>query len=316
MEYVTLAHSDLKVSRLCMGGCPLGEYGWGAVDHRELVYAVQSGVANGITMFDTADVYGLGSSERTLGQALIGHRDKVVIATKFGVRVENGITFYDNSRDWIQKSVEGSLRRLNTDYIDLYQIHYRDEKIPLSEVVDSLQKLQKEGKIRFFGLSNITVEDMGELIPFQEQFVSFQDEYSLATRRNERAIQGIQETLGLTPMTWGSLGQGILSGKYSKESLFREDDRRSRDIYMNFHGEKLLHNLKIVDMLREISEQNGYSVPAIAIRFILDYIKNSIVLVGMKNKKQLTSNVEAMDFCLDQTQIDNLLAISKYQYND
>jgi aryl-alcohol dehydrogenase-like predicted oxidoreductase len=95
MEFITLAHSDLKVSRLCMGGCPLGEYGWGAVDHAELVRTVQAAVDNGITMFDTADVYGLGSSEKTLGQALAEQRKDVVIASKFGVRIENGKTFYE-----------------------------------------------------------------------------------------------------------------------------------------------------------------------------------------------------------------------------
>ena len=144
MESITLAHSDLKVSRLCMGGCPLGEYGWGAVDHAELVRTVQIAVDNGITMFDTADVYGLGSSEKTLGQALAERRKDVVIASKFGVRIENGKTFYDNSREWINKAVDASLQRLNTDYIDLYQVHYRDGKTPIGDIVQSLQDLQRK----------------------------------------------------------------------------------------------------------------------------------------------------------------------------
>lgn len=314
MEYLTLAHSDLKVSRLCMGGCPLGEYGWGAVDHNALVHTVQAAVDNGITMFDTADVYGLGSSEETLGQALGNKRKKVVIATKFGVRIENGKTYYDNSKEWIRKAVEGSLKRLNTDYIDLYQIHYRDGKTPMADIVESLQELRKEGKIRYFGLSNITVDDIVELVPYKEQFVSFQDEYSLATRKNEMIIQGVQETLDLTPMTWGSLGQGILTGKYSKDSFFGKDDRRSRDIYTNFHGEKLLHNLAIVDELKRISQLNGYSIASIAIRFILDYIKNSVVLVGIKSEKQLLANLETIKFDLKDDQIKELLRISKYIY--
>lgn len=312
MEYLTLAHSDLKVSRLCMGGCPLGEYGWGAVDHNALVRTVEAAVDNGITMFDTADVYGLGSSEKTLGQALGQKRNQVVIATKFGVRIENGITYYDNSCEWIRKAVEGSLKRLNTDYIDLYQIHYRDGKTPLSEVVESLQVLRKEGKIRYFGLSNITVEDITEIIPLQEQFVSFQDEYSLATRTNETIIQGVQEILSLTPMTWGSLGQGILSGKYSKDVCFQKDDRRSRDIYTNFHGDKLLHNLAIVEKLREIAQLNKHSIASIAIRFILDYIRGSIVLVGIKNERQLSTNLEAMEYNLNQKQINDLLKVSEW----
>lgn len=311
MESIILAHSDLRVSRLCMGGCPLGEYGWGAVDHAELVRAVQMAVDNGITMFDTADVYGLGSSEKTLGQALAGRRKDVVIASKFGVRIENGKTFYDNSREWINKAVDASLQRLNTDYIDLYQVHYRDGKTPIDDIVLSLQDLQRKGKIRYFGLSNVTVDDIPELIPYQDHFVSFQDEYSLATRKNEAIIQGVQHTLSLTPMTWGSLGQGILTGKYGKDTCFGKDDRRSRDIYVNFHGDKLLHNLEIVEVLKQIATSIEHSVAAVAIRFILDYIKESIVLVGIKNERQLNSNLEAMRFCLNEEQIGKLLMISQ-----
>lgn len=313
MEYITLAHSDLNVSRLCMGGCPLGEHGWGAVDHAALVQAVHSAVDNGITMFDTADVYGLGSSERTLGQVLGEYRKDVVIASKFGVRIENGKTFYDNSKEWINKAVDASLRRLDTDYIDLYQIHYRDGKTPIGDVVSSLTDLQRKGKIRYFGLSNVTVDDISELIPYQKQFVSFQDEYSLATRNNEIIIQGVQHALSLTPMTWGSLGQGILTGKYGEDTSFDANDRRSRDIYVNFHGEKLHHNLKIVEVLKRISTAIGHSIPSIAIRFILDYIQESVVLVGIKNERQLVSNLEAMEFKLNQEQIEQLLEISKYQ---
>lgn len=312
MEYLTLAHSDLKVSRLCMGGCPLGEHGWGVVDHNALVRTVEAAVDNGITMFDTADVYGLGSSEETLGRTLGEKRKQVVIATKFGVRIEGGNTYYDNSKEWIRMALENSLRRLRTDYIDIYQVHYRDGKTSMADIVGSLQVLRKEGKIRYFGLSNITVDDIAELIPYQEYFVSFQDEYSLATRKNEVIIQRIQKALALTPMTWGSLGQGILTGKYSKGTYFGEDDRRSRDIYTNFHGEKLLHNLAIVEKLKEISELKGHSIASIAIRFILDYIKNSVVLVGIKNEKQLFANLETMEFVLEDEQIKELLTISKY----
>jgi aryl-alcohol dehydrogenase-like predicted oxidoreductase len=299
-----------------MGGCPLGEHGWGTVDHDALVRAVHVAVDSGITMFDTADIYGLGSSERTLGQALGKHRKDVVIASKFGVRIKDKKTYYDNSGEWINKAVDASLQRLNTDYIDLYQLHYRDRKTPINEVVESLQELQKNGKIRYFGLSNITADDILELLPFQEQFVSFQDEYSLATRKNETTIRGVQHVLSLTPMTWGSLGQGILTGKYSKETCFDKNDRRSRDIYVNFHGNKLLHNLDIVEILKDIAISVEKSVPAIAIRFILDYIENSVVLTGIKSEQQLMSNMEAMGFILTLEQIKRLLEISKFELNE
>ena len=148
MEYVNLKNSDLRVSRLCMGGCPMGGHGWGIVQEQDLIDAVHTALDQGLNFFDTADTYGLGQSERTLSRALGGRRDQVVIASKFGVRVENHSTFYDNSPQWIRTACENSLRRLNTDYIDLYQIHYRDGHTPLEVVVETLERLRDQGKIR------------------------------------------------------------------------------------------------------------------------------------------------------------------------
>lgn len=311
MEYITIKNSDLTVSRLCMGGCPMGGYGWGDVQEKDLIDAVHAALDAGVTMFDTADTYGLGKSEETLGKALGKHRKEVAIATKFGVRVENGKTFYDNSKEWINKAVVQSLKRLGTDYIDLYQVHYRDEKTPISEVVDSLEKLKKEGKIRYYGLSNIHEKDLEELQKYAGTFVSFQDEYSLACRKNEKDLIELSDKLQMTPLTWGSLGQGILTGKYDKNCKFGSDDRRSREIYVNFHGEKLLKNLEIVEKLKEIAKDEEKAIPAVAIRFILDYLPDSIVLAGIKNPTQLKGNCEAFGWKLNEEQIRKLDEISK-----
>lgn len=311
MEYINLGNSDLKVSRLCMGGCPMGQYGWGKVSRDDLIEAVRTAVDKGLNFFDTADTYGLGEAERTLSEALGENRSKVVIGTKFGVRVENGKTFYDNSPDWINKACEESLKRLNSDYIDLYQIHYRDGKTPLSAVVEALDRLKEKGYIRAYGLSNITAEDLDEIKDFKDKFVSFQDEYSLACRKNESHFNEIVKETGMTPLTWGSLGQGILTGKYDKNATFGKDDRRSRDIYVNFHGEKLLKNLEIVDEMRKISERIDKPVSAIAIRFILDFLKGSVVIAGIKNPSQLLSNMAAMDWNLGKEDILALENISR-----
>ena len=178
MEYITLKNSDLKVSRLCMGGCPMGGYGWGDVQETDLIDAVHTAIDQGITFFDTADTYGLGQSEITLGKALGNHRQDVAIASKFGVRVENGRTFYDNRPEWIKTALQNSLKRLNTDYIDLYQVHYRDGVTPIEAVIETLEEMKVKGYIRYYGLSNIHKEDMNELKPYAGKFVSFQDEYS------------------------------------------------------------------------------------------------------------------------------------------
>ena len=311
MEKIKIKNSDLEVSRLCIGGCPMGGYGWGKVCDDDLIDVINQAVEMGINFFDNADTYGLGKSEETLGKGLGNKRKDVVIGTKFGVRVENGKTFYDNSKEWINTALENGLRRLNTDYIDLYQVHYRDNVTPIGEVIETLKELQQKGYIRYFGLSNIHQKDVEDLKDYKGEFVSFQDEYSLACRKNEEDMLDISSKLEMTPLTWGSLGQGILTGKYDEKAMFGKDDRRSRDIYVNFHGDKLLKNLEIVKELKAISAEINKPVPAIAMRWILDYLPNSIVLAGTKNPKQLKSNIECLGWKLEKEFIDRLDKISK-----
>ena len=311
MEYVTLKNSDLKVSRLCMGGCPMGGYGWGNVQESELIDSVHIAIDRGINIFDTADTYGLGQSEKTLGKALGARRNDVVIADKFGVRVENGSTFYDNNPQYIRKALERSLKNLGTDYIDLYQVHYRDNKTPLSVVIDALEKLKKEGKIRYYGLSNIHENDYDEIKPFIGKIVSVQDEYSLACRKNEKDLVKLYRDFKISPFTWGSLGQGILTGKYDKSIKFEANDRRSREIYVNFHGDKLLKNLDIVESMRLIADSHDKPVSAVAIRFILDWLEDSVVLVGAKRPSQVLENIEGTDWSLSSRELMDLDEISK-----
>lgn len=311
MEYITLHHSDLRVSRLCMGGCPMGGHGWGIVEEGELINAVRAALDRGINFFDTADTYGLGRSEQTLGKALGSDRSRAVIATKFGVRVENGRTFYDNSPQWVRTACEGSLRRLGTDYIDLYQIHYRDGKTDIHAVVDTLARLREEGKVRYFGLSNLSVRDLEELSGLEGCFATHQNQYSLACRELEGDILEISRRLGTNPMTWGSLGQGVLTGKYGKDATFASNDRRSRSVYVNFHGEKLLKNLEIVERLREVAAEQGKPVSAAAVRFILDQLPESVVLVGAKRPEQILENAQAMDWRLTDGQLALLRQVSE-----
>lgn len=312
MEYITLKHTNLRVSRFCMGGCPMGGYGWGNVQEEELIAAVHAALDAGVTFFDTADTYGLGQSEKTLAKGLGSHRQEVVIESKFGVRVGGGQTVYDNSPAYIRQALEASLQRLCTDYIDVYLIHYRDGKTPIGDVVATLEALKAEGKIRYYGLSNIHGDGLQELLPYRGSFACCQDEFSLACRRNEADLRTVQRELDITPMTWGSLGQGILTGKYTRENVcFGADDRRSREIYVNFHGEKLEQNLRIVDVLRTIAAAHGKSVPACAIRYILDAIPDSVVLAGVKRPAQLASNLEAMDWHLSAAEQRELDEVSR-----
>lgn len=311
MEYITLRNSDLKVSRLCMGGCPMGGYGWGDVQEKELINAVHAAIDNGINFFDTADTYGLGQSEKTLAKGLGARRSEAIIQSKFGVRFGKDGTRYDNSPAYIREALEGTLSRLNTDYVDIYVVHYRDGVTPMAEVVDTMERLKKEGKIRYFGLSNIDGTTIEEMKPFTGCFVDCQDEYSLACRKHENDLTAAQNELGVTPLTWGSLGQGILTGKYDRNCTFNKDDRRNRDIYVNFHGDKLLRNLDIVDAMRPIAEAHGVSVAAVAIRFIMDYLKESVVLVGAKRPSQILGNLESTGWQLFPEELNLLDNISR-----
>ena len=310
MEYITLKNTDLQVSRVCMGGCPMGGHGWGNVQEQELLDAVNAALDNGINFFDTADTYGLGKSEETLAKGLGSRRHQAVIASKFGVRVGNQGTFYDNSPQWIRTACENSLRRLNTDYIDLYQIHYRDGKTPLEDVMGTLEALQCEGKIRHIGISNLTRKDLPELLPYAGKFATLQNQYSLATRDLEADILELANTLNLTPTTWGSLGQGVLTGKYDRSAAFGTDDRRSRQIYVNFHGEKLEKNLQIVDVVQGIAARYNKPVSAVAVRFILDQLPGSVALCGAKRPAQILGTAAALGWTLEPEHLKTLEEIS------
>lgn len=308
MEYTVLKNSDLKVSRFCMGGCPMGGYGWGETKEQDFIDSIQEALESGVNFFDTADTYGLGQSERTLAKGIGSHRHDVVIESKFGVRAGRGETLYDNSPSHIRAALEGTLKRLGTDYIDIYAIHYRDAATPIEDVVGTLEELRREGKIRYFGLSNVGEGGYAEILPYKKQFVNFQEEYSLACRKNEDRIRRMGKDF--TPMSWGSLGQGILTGKYGKDAMFDVSDRRSRGAYVNFHGEKLGRNLEIVEKLREVSRLHGVSVASCAIRYILDVLPGSVVIAGVKRPSQLRANLEAMGYRLSEEEIGMLNEVS------
>ncbi|MCR4660969.1 MAG: aldo/keto reductase [Clostridia bacterium] len=288
----------------------MGGYGWGDTQEQDFIDAINVALDNGVNFFDTADTYGLGQSEITLAKGLGNRRKDVIIESKFGVRIIDGKTIYDNSPKYIEEALEATLKRLNTTYVDIYTIHYRDEVTPLSVVVEKLIELREKGKIRYFGLSNIKDRDIDELKKYKGLFVNCQDEFSLACRKNEKALSKIEALCDVTPMTWGSLGQGILTGKYNADSKFDKNDRRSRDIYVNFHGEKLLQNLKIVEYLKQVASNHNKSIAACAIRFILDYFPNSVVLAGVKKPSQLLSNIEAMGWHLTNEEFVELNRLS------
>lgn len=311
MEYLRLGASDMVVSRLGFGCCPLGGHGWGKISPIELEGAVHAALDEGINLFDTADVYGLGESERRLGRSLRGRRQEAVIATKAGVRRDaQGRTFYDNTPAWIRQALEASLDRLGVDTIDLYQLHYRDSRTPLEEVFAILEQLRTAGKIRYYGLSNISASDIAG-VAMPEMLLTFQVQFSLVRRELESDITTVARNGRLSFMSWGSLGQGLLTGKYGGHTIFPPDDRRSRSVYPHFHGERLRRNLNILEGMRRLRSFPAKSLPQIALRWIMDYLGFGIVLAGMKHPSQVRENARAMGWKLSPHEIEALEAISR-----
>ncbi len=311
MEYIPLKGLALQASRLCMGGCPAGEYGWGNVSRSEVESAMGRALEMGVNFFDTADTYGLGRSEETLGQALRGCRDRVILATKFGVRMENGKTFYDNSPAYMETALAASLRHLHTDFIDLYQVHYLDGVTPVAQMMEALIACKQKGLIRAIGLSNIQEGDIPAFLPYAAEISSFQQHYSLAHRDREASLLSMARQLAAAPLTWGSLGQGILTGKYGPDVRFAADDRRSRPIYDNFYGDKLQKNLAIVEAMRPMAEKYGVPVASIAVRWILDALPGSVVITGVKTPAQAEDNAKAFSFALSLEERAALDALSR-----
>ena len=197
---------------------------------------------------------------------------------------------------------------MNTEYLDLYQVHYHDKKIPLEELFGILENKCDEGKILSYGVSNI--HEFTEPLP--PNLVSFSMEYSLSNRENETVIRSLVDKHDLSFFSWGSLGQGVLSGTYDKNTIFSDADRRSRPVYKNFHGEKFSHNLKIIKIMKNISEENGKSLPQIAIRWILDSLKfNTSVLLGVKRPANIESALGAFGWQLTEGQLQRLNSASK-----
>lgn len=306
MEYILLRGTDLKVSRIGFGCCPMGGHGWGNTCEKDFSNAVSAALDLGVNFFDTADVYGLGLSEKRLGSYLKNNRKNSIIATKFGVKFDNkGNTYYENSKDWLREALNSSLKRLQTDYIDLYQVHYWDSKTPMEEVFLELEKCKKEGKIREYGVTNINpIEHDINVI---NSLATYSYEYSLVNRTKEFLIKEInKQNSNLLFIAWGSLGQGILSGKYVSDIRFSNADRRKKNIYQNFH-EKFETNLKIVNDLKIL--QNTYrdkTISQLSIRWLLDFIPSSIALVGIKRPEQIIDIAKSVGWCFDKLHVEFL----------
>jgi aryl-alcohol dehydrogenase-like predicted oxidoreductase len=298
MEYKKLGETDLEVSRIGFGCWAIGGHGYGKVDDIESIKAIHKALSLGINFFDTADVYGFGHSEEILSKALGSKRNKVIIATKFGVNWdEHGETYRDCSPKRIVEALEGSLSRLQIDCIPLYQIHWYDGITPIYEIMETLKKCQKEGKIRYIGCSNFSVELISEAFKVH-RLESNQLLYNFVQRKSEIDILRCAEELKMGIIVYGSLARGLFSGHYGLDATFVSNDTRGKD--ENFQGEKLKKNLQWLDKIKEMGTAYHKSPSQTAIRWVLENGNVTCAMVGIKKAIQIEENVGAVGWKLNK----------------
>ncbi len=274
--------------RLIFGCEQLGGHNWGNYCPKTVVDTIHKALELGLNTYDTADVYGNGNSEKLLGNALAQKRKEAKIITKFGVYIDNkGVRRDNNNPEYIESTIINSLKRLKTDYIDYYQLHSWDKQTPVDDIIYKLIKLKEKGLILGFGQSNLP---KNQIINNKFKFNYSSYEFSLANRTNESLL--IKDLSNHPIFIYGGLGQGILSGKYDAEHVFPKNDRRSSKRYINFHGKKLVENLKIVEKLKKLSTKYNKTPSQIALKYIYQKSKFFSIIVGIKNQYQLDLNFD------------------------
>ncbi|HEU6446048.1 MAG TPA: aldo/keto reductase [Gaiellaceae bacterium] len=270
-------------------------------DERESVATIQRALELGVTFFDTAEVYGPHTNEELVGRALQGRRDRVVIATKFGFKIENGeIAGLDSRPEHVREAVEGSLRRLQTDRIDLLYQHRVDPAVPIEEVVGAMAELVGEGKVRFLGLSEAgeeTIRRAHAVHPIS----ALQSEYSLWERNLEPRIIPLLRELGIGLVPFAPLGRGFLTGTVRRAEEYSEGDFRRDD--PRYQGENFDANMRAAESVRELAARKGAAPGQIALAWLLHKGDDIVPIPGTKRRRYLEENVGAADVSLTSEEL-------------
>jgi aryl-alcohol dehydrogenase-like predicted oxidoreductase len=314
MKYRPLADTGVFVSELCLGAMTFGGQGqiWqviGGLDQKAVDGIVHRALEAGINFVDTADVYSAGESETMVGKALAGRRDDVVLATKIRGRMGNGPNQVGLSRVHIMKGVEASLKRLNTDYIDLYQIHRFDPLTGVDDTLRTLDDLVRSGKVRYIGCSNLPAWYLMKALALSreqrlERFRCTQSYYSLAGRELEREMIPLLKDQGLGLLVWSPLAGGFLSGKFTREG----GDEAARRAKFDFPPVNKEKGFAILDALSTVAAVHGATVPQVALAWILANDAVTSVIIGARKIAQLDDNLKSVDLTLSA---DDLKALGE-----
>lgn len=319
MEYRNLGASGLRVPVLSFGAGTFGGSGplfshWGTTDVEEARRLVDICLEAGVNLFDTADVYSAGASEEVLGEAIKGRRNDVLISTKASLPVGDGPGDWGSSRSRLIHSVEAALKRLDTDHIDIFQLHAFDASTPVEEVVSTLDRLVSEGKLRYIGVSNFSGWQIMKSLAAAERhgwtrYVANQVYYSLVGRDYEWDLMPLGEDQGLGALVWSPLGWGRLTGKISRAKPVPAGSRlhETADFGPPVEDELLY---KVVDALEEVAAETGRSVPQVAINWLVGRPTVSSVIIGARNEAQLRQNLGAVGWSLTTEQVAKLDAAS------
>jgi aryl-alcohol dehydrogenase-like predicted oxidoreductase len=317
MEFRQFGRTGLKVSAVGFGCWEIGGT-YGRIDERQFQRAVAQAIDSGITCFDTAEAYGMGVSEEALARALGGRRNDVVIATKFGVGYEEMPNRRDSSRERVLASIDKSLRRLRTDHVDVYLVHWPDPNTPLEETMRALDDVVRQGKVRFIGVSNFRLAKIEECARLRRIDV-VQYAWNMFDRRMQAEIFPYCAAQQIAVMAYGSLAYGMLSGTFHAGMSFDENDWRSRggnlgslNLFRTLFGpEHFPRNLAAVEELKRLAAKYGKSLPQFALGWTLSNPVVGTALVGFRTSAEVAENLGALGWEIsnaDMVEIDAVLA--------